>query len=53
MLDPYTNKVGYVCKLTSAAKNEINNNPTVTNSIYQTYLQRAIEKIGCKDYIKI
>jgi len=53
MLDPYTNKIGYVCKLTQDAKDEMNNNPTVTNSIYQTYLQRGIEKIGCKDYFKI
>tara|TARA_Y100000389_G_scaffold68454_1_gene64935 strand:+ start:10220 stop:13282 length:3063 start_codon:yes stop_codon:yes gene_type:complete len=53
MLDPYTDKIGYVCKLTPSAKNEMNNNPTVTNSIYQTYLQRGIEKIGCRDYFKI
>jgi len=51
--DPYTGKVGYCCKLTQDAKDEMNNNPTVTNSIYQTYLQRAIEKISCDDYLPI
>jgi hypothetical protein len=53
ILDPYTGKVGYCCKLTQDAKNEMNNNPTVTNSIYQTYLQRAIEKISCDDYLPL
>ena len=53
ILDPYTGKVGYCCKLTQDAKDEMNNNPTVTNSIYQTYLQRAIEKISCDDYLPI
>ena len=53
ILDPHTNKVGYCCKLTQDAKDEMNNNPTVTNSIYQTYLQRAIEKISCDDYLPI
>ena len=53
ILDPYTGKVGYCCKLTQDAQDEMNNNPTVTNPIYQTYLQRAIEKISCDDYLPI
>tara|TARA_Y100000592_G_scaffold15034_2_gene21891 strand:+ start:478 stop:3579 length:3102 start_codon:yes stop_codon:yes gene_type:complete len=53
ILDPYTGKVGYPCRLTNFAKNHINNNPTYTNSVYQTYLQRAIGIIGATDYFLI
>ena len=53
ILDPYTGRVGYPCRLTAFAQNHINNNPTYKNSIYQTFLQRAIGVISPNDYIEI
>lgn len=53
ILDPYTGRVGYPCRLTNFTKNYINNNPTYVNSVYQTFLQRAMGKIGPIDYLPI
>ena len=53
ILDPYTGRVGYPCRLTAFAQNHINNNPTYKNSIYQTFLQRAIGVISPTDYFEI
>lgn len=45
--DPYTNKEGYACKLTENGVNVLTNDPSKNNELYQLFLQRATDKIGC------
>jgi hypothetical protein len=45
--DPYTNKEGFACKLNQDGINLLSNDPSENNYLYQLYLQRAINKIGC------
>ena len=51
--DPYTNKMGYGCKITTVGESTFNNDPTEDNYLYQLYKQRATGVIKCKDTIII
>ena len=47
IIDPYTKKEGFACKLNQDGINLLSNDPSENNYLYQLYLQRAINKIDC------
>jgi hypothetical protein len=56
ILDPYTNKSGYGCKLTNAGKTLLTlsqtniTNGTNNSSLYQLFYQKSIGQIACTSY---
>jgi hypothetical protein len=55
--DPYTNKVGYGCKLTDAGKKFLTLSQgdatygTTNSQLYQLFYQKSVGTIGCTSYI--
>jgi hypothetical protein len=55
--DPYTNKVGYGCKLTDTGKKLLTLSQenvtygTTNNQLYQLFYQKSVGTIGCTSYI--
>lgn len=56
LLDPYTNKMGYACKLTTIGMNLLTlsqtspNNGTTNGQLYQLFYQKSIGNIGCTSF---
>ena len=56
LIDPYTNKLGYACKLTSIGSNLLTlsqtstTNGTTNSSLYQIFYQKSIGNISCTSY---
>lgn len=54
--DPYTNKVGYACKLTEGGKKLLTLSQTdatygtTNSSLYQLFYQKSVGTIGCTSY---
>lgn len=54
--DPYTNKLGYACKLTKAGSDLLTlslsspTNGTVNGQLYQLFYQKSIGEIGCTSF---